>query len=110
MVLGPKVVVWKCCFQKFNKKFCGMNLCVNCTWGTRFRTTFSAARKYIQTTSNMVFGPKVVVSKCSFEKLNKKDCGTNLCVNCTWGTRFHTAFTAATKYIQTTSNMVLGSK
>src|ERR1041384_2397357 len=108
IVLGPKVVVWKCFFENFIKKFCGRNLCVNCTWGTRFRTAFSAATKYIQTTSNMVLGPKVVVWKCFFEKFKKKFCGTNLCVNCTWGTRFCTAFSAATKYIQTTSNMVLG--
>src|ERR1041384_7630378 len=109
-VLGPKVVVWKCSFEKFKKKFCGTNLCVNCTWGSRFRTAFSAATKYIKTTSNMVLGPKVVVWMCSFEKFKKKVCCTNLCVKCTWGTRFRTAFSVATKYIQTTSNMVLGPK
>src|ERR1041384_8110197 len=83
MVVGPKVVVWKCFFEKFKKKFCGTNLCVNCTWGTHFRTAFSALMKYIQTTSNMVLGPKVVDWKCFFEKFKKKFCGTNLCVNCT---------------------------
>src|ERR1041384_6739815 len=83
MVLGPKVVVRKCCFEKFIKKFCGTNLCVKCTCGYRFRTAFSAARKYIQTTSKMVLGPKVVVWKCFFEKFKKKFCGTYLCVNCT---------------------------
>src|ERR1051325_2484562 len=70
-VLGPKGVVWKCSFEKFKKKFCGTNLCVNYTWGTRFRTAFSAATKYIQTTSNMVLRPKVVVWKCFFEKFKK---------------------------------------
>src|ERR1041384_6742450 len=110
MVLGPKVVVWKCSFSKLKKKFCCTKLCVNYTWGTRFRTAFSAATKYIQTTSNMVLGPKVVVWKCCFEKFIKKFCGTNLCVNCTWGYLFRTAFSAATKYIQTTSNMVFGPK
>src|ERR1041384_4065278 len=101
-VLGPKVMVWKCSFEKFKKKFSGTNLYVNCSWGTRFRPAFSAATKYIQTTSKTVLGPKVVVWKCFFEKFIKKFCGTNLCVNCTWGTRFRTAFSAATKYIQTT--------
>src|ERR1041384_250728 len=110
MVLGPKVVVWKCSFEKFKKKFCCTKLCDNCTWGTRFRTAFSAVTKYIQTTSHTVLGPKVVVWMCSFEKFKKKFCGTNLCVNCTCGYRFRTAFSAATKYIQTTSNMVLGPK
>src|ERR1041384_2543475 len=109
-VLGPKVVVWKCCFEKFKKKFCGTSLCVNCTCAYRFRTVFSAATKYIQTTSNMVLGPKLVVWKCSFEKFKKTFCGTNLCVNCTWGTRFRTVFSAVTKHIQTTSNRVLGPK
>src|ERR1041384_4404218 len=109
-VLGPKVVVWKCFFEKFIKMICGTNLCVNCTRGTRFRIAFSAATKYIQTTSNTVLGPKVVVWKCFFEKFIKMICGTNLCVTCTRGTRFRTAFSAATKYIQTTSNTVLGPK
>src|ERR1041384_4114989 len=83
-VLGPKVVVWKCCLEKFIKKFSGTNLCVNYTWGNRFRTAFSAATKYIQSTSNRILGPKVVVWKCSFEKIKKKFCGPNWCVNCTW--------------------------
>src|ERR1041384_4744072 len=92
MVLGPKVVVWKCSFEKFKKKFCGPNLCVNCTWGTRFRTAFSAATKYIQTTSIMVLGPKVVVWKCSFQKFKKMFGGANSCVNWSCGTRFRTPF------------------
>src|ERR1041384_6654530 len=110
MVLGPKVVVWKCFFEKFKKKFCGTNLCVNCTCAYRVRTAFSAATKYIQTTSNTVLAPKVVVWKCSFEKLKKKFSGTNLCVNCTCAYRVRTAFSAATKNIQTTSNTVLARK
>src|ERR1041384_4742693 len=105
-VLGPKLVIWKCSFEKFKKKFCGTNLCLNSTWGTRFSTAYSAATKYIKTTSNTVLGPKVVVWKCSFEKFKKKFCGTNFCLNRTWRTRFRTAFSAATKYIQTTSNTV----
>src|ERR1041384_2453732 len=109
-VVGPKVVVWMCSFEKLIKKFCVTILCVNCTCGYRFRTAFSAATKNIQTTSNTALGPKVVVWKCFFEKFIKKFCGRNLCINCTWGTRFCTAFSAATKYIKTTSNTVLGPK
>src|ERR1041384_5195105 len=101
----PQTRFWdlKWCFEKFKKKFCGTNLCLNRTWRTRFRTAFSAATKYIQTTSNTVLGPQVVVWKCSFEKFKKKFCGMNFCLNRTWRTRFRTAFSAATKYIQTTS-------
>src|ERR1041384_188036 len=109
-ILGPKVVVWKCSYEKLIKKFCVTILCVNCTCGYRFRTALSAVTKNIQTTSNTVLGPKVVVWKCFFEKFKKKFCGTNLCVNCSCSYRFCTAFSAATKYIQTTSNPVLGPK
>jgi len=98
MSLGSNGVDWVRLLWKSLMRLDGTNFCSNCTCSTRLlrvscnNKNMPNAPKYYETRQNMSLGSNGVDRVHSLQKIPKRFCSTNLCINCTSSTRFATSF------------------
>ena len=76
----------------------GTNFCINCTSSPNFAPSSCSyemipnATKHYETHQNMSLGSNGVDRVHSLQKIPKRFCSTNLCINCTSSTHFAPSF------------------